>query len=149
MCISPIKTTFGLDYFSSLIIIGHKNKEDDEKSYREQQTKKNKSVSKAFSKSTINQGIKKKRGAKPGAPITGIKEHREIIEKAFLEMYLKEYLEVAPTAGITTLAKFLFEKKLFLTKSNKPIATNTIRGELTDLLKDMNCTNPRGKQNKK
>lgn len=26
-------------------------------------------------------------------------------------MYLKEYLEVAPTAGITTLAKFLFEKK--------------------------------------
>ena len=56
-------------------------------------------------------------------------------------MYLKEYLEVAPTAGITTLAKFLFEKKLFLTKS--------IRGELTDLLKDMNCANPRGKQNKK
>ena len=64
-------------------------------------------------------------------------------------MYLKEYLEVAPTAGITTLAKFLFEKKLFLTKSNKPIATNTIRGELTDLLKDMNCANPRGKQNNK
>lgn len=54
-------------------------------------------------------------------------------------MYLKRYLEVAPTAGITTLAKFLFEKKLFLTKSNKPIAINTIRGELTDLLKDMNC----------
>lgn len=64
-------------------------------------------------------------------------------------MYLKGYLEVVPTAGITTLAKFLFEKKLFLAKSNKPIATNTIRGELTDLLKDMNRTNPRGKQNKK
>ena len=40
-------------------------------------------------------------------------------------MYLKEYLEVAPTAGITTLAKFLFEKKLFLTKSKKPIPPNT------------------------
>ena len=76
-------------------------------------------------------------------------EDKQYMQEGKAQAYLKEYLEVAPTAGITTLAKFLFEKKLFLTKSNKPIATNTIRGELTDLLKDMNCANPRGKQNKK
>ncbi len=64
-------------------------------------------------------------------------------------MYLKGYLQVPPTAGLTTLAKFLFEKRLFLSISNKPIAVNTIRGELTELLKEIKCINPRGKKIKK
>jgi hypothetical protein len=64
-------------------------------------------------------------------------------------MYLQGYLNVPPTSGITTLARFLFEKGLFLTREDTPLAINTIRGELTDLLKDMKCVNPRGKHNKK
>lgn len=101
------------------------------------------------SKQPLKQVIKHTRGAKPGATITRVIKHREIIEKAYLKLYIGNWLDVKPENGLTTLAKFLYGKQEFTNKSNKPIAINTIRQELTEISKELKYINPRGKKSNK
>lgn len=65
------------------------------------------------SKKPIKQGIKAKRGPKPGATITRIIDRRDIIEKAFLELYMINCLDASPENGLATLARFYTEEKSF------------------------------------
>ena len=52
-----------------------------------------------------------KRGPKTGATITRIIDRRDIIEKAYLELYITNCLDVSPENGLTTLARFLYKNE--------------------------------------
>ena len=54
-----------------------------------------------------------KRGPKTGATITRIIDRRDIIEKAYLELYITNCLDVSPENGLTTLARFLYKNEKF------------------------------------
>ena len=98
--------------------------------------KKNCKKNKNNSKKPIKQGIKAKRGPKPGATITKIIDRRDIIEKAFLELYMINCLNASPENGLATLARFLHKREKFQKKNGKRISVNTIRQDLIDLLKE-------------
>ena len=100
------------------------------------------------SKKPIKQGIKAKRGPKPGATITKIIDRRDIIEKAFLELYMINCLNASPENGLATLARFLHKREKFQKKNGKRISVNTIRHDLIDLLKESKYTNPRNRKRK-
>lgn len=57
-------------------------------------------------------------------------------------------MDIPPTAGLTALARYLHDKMIFETISGKPLSVNTLRQELTDILKECKFTNPRGKSRK-
>lgn len=65
------------------------------------------------SKQSIKQRIRLKRGPKTGATITRIIDRRDIIEKAYLELYITNCLDVSPENGLTTLARFYIKTKSF------------------------------------
>ena len=96
----------------------------------------------------MKQGIKAKRGPKPGAVITRIIDRRDIIEKAFLELYMINCLNASPENGLATLARFLHKREKFQQKNGKRISVNTIRLDLTELLKESKYTNPRNRKRK-
>ena len=87
-------------------------------------------------------------GPKTGATITRIIDRRDIIEKAYLELYITNCLDVSPKNGLTTLARFLYKNEKFLKNNGKQISVNTIRQELTDIAKECDFKNPRGKKRK-
>lgn len=84
-----------------------------------------------------------KRGPKTGATITRIIDRRDIIEKAYLELYITNCLDVSPENGLTTLARFLYKNEKFLKNNGKQIAVNTIRQELTDIGQRMRLQKPK------
>lgn len=105
-------------------------------------------MNKDNSQQTLKQGIRKKRGPKPGATITRIVERRDILEKAYLELYLMNCMDVGPEAGFTALAKYIYKKVNLLKHNGKKVSVNTIRQELTEIAKENNYVNPRNKKNK-
>lgn len=96
----------------------------------------------------INQENSHKRGPKTAPPINGVIDERDKIERVFLEVYLNNGLDVPPTAGLTALARYLHNNVNLKTIHGKPLSVNTIRQELTDILKELKLTNPRGKSRK-
>lgn len=96
----------------------------------------------------INQENSHKRGPKTAPAINGVIDERDKIERVFLEVYLNNGLNVPPTAGLTALARYLHDYVNLKTIHGKPLSVNTIRQELTDILKELKLTNPRGKSRK-
>lgn len=80
--------------------------------------------------------------------ITRIIARRDIIEKAYLELYMTNCLDVSPENGLTALARFLYKREKFLKNNGKQISVNTIRQELTDIAKECNYQNPRSNKRK-
>lgn len=80
--------------------------------------------------------------------ITRITDRRDIIEEAFLELYMINCLDVSPENGLTTLARFLYKREKFQQKNGKRISVNTIRQDLIELLKESKYTNPRNRKRK-
>lgn len=105
-------------------------------------------MNKNNSEQTLKQGIRTKRGPKPAATITRIVERRDIIEKAYLELYLMNCMDVGPEAGFTALAKYIYRKEKFLKHNGKRVSVNTIRQELTEIAKENNYVNPRNRKRK-
>lgn len=64
--------------------------------------------------------------------------------KAYLELYFTNCMDVSPQAGITMLARYIYEKEKFKTSNDKRLSINTIRQELTEIAKECKYINPRG-----
>lgn len=53
-----------------------------------------------------------------------------------LEMFMEGDMGVDPKAGLATLERFIAERKIFVTKSGKPLSFNTIKDDFTEILKE-------------
>jgi hypothetical protein len=105
-------------------------------------------VNRNNSELTLKQDIKKKRGPKRGADIPGIYQERERLETLLLDMFLKGDMGVDPKAGLATLERFITERKIFVTKSGKPLSFNTIKDDFTEIWKEYLRKKPKNKKNK-
>lgn len=97
---------------------------------------------------TLKQTVKKKRGVKRGDDIRGIFLKRDVLEMLLLEMFMKGYMGVDPKAGLATLERFITERELFVSKSGKPLAFNTIKDDFTEILKEYLRKENRSKKKK-
>ena len=99
------------------------------------QDKKTANASMNKSKLAFKQGIKKKKGSKKGADIIGVFMHREVLKIPLLEMFYSGDLGVDPQAGLATLERFITDRKIFVSKSGKPLSFHTIKGDFIEILK--------------
>ena len=53
-----------------------------------------------------------------------------------LEMFMEGDMGVDPKVGLATLERFIAERKIFVTKSGKPLSLNTINDDFTEILKE-------------
>ena len=53
-----------------------------------------------------------------------------------LEMFMEGDMGVDQKAGLATLERFIAERKIFVTKSGKPLSFNTIKDDFTEILKE-------------
>lgn len=56
-----------------------------------------------------------------------------------LEMFMEGDMGVDPKVGLATLERFIAERKIFVTKSGKPLSFNTIKDDFTEILKEYLC----------